>query len=257
LKVNKYKYNKTNSIKDHTCNETKMKKKIKNICVICARAGSTRLKGKNFKKLLGKPLIYYTINQAIKSKIFDHIVFSTDSKTLKNLAIKYGAESWFLRPKKLADDKAAKMPVIRHAVSEAEKKFKIKFDYVFDLDVTSPLRDVNDIKKAFKLFLKSKKEMLISGNKARKNPYFNMVEFKKNNSLKLVKKSKNFFVRYQDAPKVYELNASIYIWKRKSFFYQVGPFCKKTFFYEMPYDKSIDIDNFSDFKMVEFFLKKK
>ena len=108
---------------------------IKNICVICARAGSKRLKSKNFKKLFGKPLIYHTINQAIKSKIFDHIIFSTDSLILKKLAIKYGAESWFLRPKKLANDKAAKMPVIRHAVLEAEKKFQINFDYIFDLDV--------------------------------------------------------------------------------------------------------------------------
>jgi CMP-N,N'-diacetyllegionaminic acid synthase len=226
---------------------------IKNICVICARAGSKRLKSKNFKKLFGKPLIYHTINQAIKSKIFDHVVFSTDSLFLRKLAIKYGAQSWFLRPKKLANDKAAKMPVIRHAVLEAEKKFQIKFDYIFDLDVTSPLRKVADIKKSFRFFLKSKQDMLISGNKARKNPYFNMVELKKKNSLKLVKQPSKYYVRHQDTPKVYELNASIYIWKRKALFDQRGPFCKKTFFYEMPYNRSIDIDNLSDFKMVEFF----
>jgi CMP-N-acetylneuraminic acid synthetase len=145
------------------------------------------------------------------------------------------------------------MPVIKHAVLEAEKKFQIKFDYIFDLDVTSPLRKVSDIKKSFRLFLKSKQDMLISGNKARKNPYFNMVEFKKKNLLKIVKESNKYYVRHQDAPKVYELNASIYIWKRKALFGQLGPFCKKTFFYEMPYNKSIDIDNLSDFKMVEFF----
>jgi CMP-N,N'-diacetyllegionaminic acid synthase len=229
---------------------------MKNICIICARNGSKRLKKKNFKKIFGKPLIYHTINQAIKSKIFDHIIFSTDSEILRKLAIKYGAESWFLRPKKLASDKAAKIPVIRHAVLEAEKKFKTNFDYIFDLDVTSPLRNVSDIKNSFKLFLKSKKDMLISGNKARKNPYFNMVEFKENKSLKLAKQPRRYYVRHQDAPVVYELNASIYIWKKESLFKQVGPFCKKTFFYEMPYNKSIDIDNLSDFRMVEFFGKK-
>jgi CMP-N,N'-diacetyllegionaminic acid synthase len=229
---------------------------MKNICIICARNGSKRLKKKNFKKIFGKPLIYHTINQAIKSRIFDHIIFSTDSEILRKLAIKYGAESWFLRPKKLASDKAAKIPVIRHAVLEAEKKFKTNFDYIFDLDVTSPLRNVSDIKNSFKLFLKSKKDMLISGNKARKNPYFNMVEFKENKSLKLAKQPRRYYVRHQDAPVVYELNASIYIWKKESLFKQVGPFCKKTFFYEMPYNKSIDIDNLSDFRMVEFFGKK-
>ena len=230
------------------------KKKI--LCVICARQGSKRLKNKNFKNLFGKPLITHTIDQAKKSKLFQNIVFSTDSNKLRKIAIKSGAQSWFLRPKKLSDDKAAKMPVIRHALLESEKKFKIKFDYVFDLDVTSPLRDVLDIKKAFKFFLKSGQDMLISGNKARKNPYFNMVEFDNKNQIKLVKNPKKFFVRTQDAPIVYELNASIYIWKRNSCLKQKGPFCKKTFFYEMPYSKSIDIDSLSDFKMVEFFGKK-
>ena len=229
--------------------------KQKTLCIICARGGSKRLKNKNLKNLFGKPLIYHTINQAKKSKIFDKIVFSSDSSSLRKIAEKYGAESWFERPKKLSDDKAAKMPVIRHAVTESEKKYGINFDYIFDLDVTSPLRKVTDIKKAFSLFLKSKKDMLISGNESRKNPYFNMVEKNEDNSLKLVVKPKSFFVRTQDAPKVYELNASIYIWKRKACFTQKGPFCRKTYFYEMPYSRSIDIDSLSDFKMVEFFGK--
>jgi CMP-N-acetylneuraminic acid synthetase len=97
--------------------------------------------------------------------------------------------------------------------------------------------------------------MLISGNKARKNPYFNMVQKNGKNSLKLVIKPKKFIVRTQDAPVVYDLNASIYFWKREACFSQKGPFCKKTFFYEMPFNRSIDIDSLSDFKMVEFFGK--
>ena len=97
--------------------------------------------------------------------------------------------------------------------------------------------------------------MLISGNKARKNPYFNMIQKSKRNIIKLVKKPKKYIVRTQDAPIVYELNASIYFWKREACFKQKGPFCKKTFFYEMPYDRSIDIDSITDFKMVEFFGK--
>lgn len=233
-----------------------MKNQKKVLCVVCARGGSKRLKNKNLKNLFGKPLIYHTINQALKSKIFNNVVFSSDSLVLKKIAKESGADAWFIRPKKLSNDSAAKMPVIRHAVIETEKKYKIKFDYIFDLDVTSPLRKVSDIKKAFTLFLKSNQDMLISGNKSRKNPYFNMVEKKKDNSLKLVAKPKNYYVRTQDAPVVYELNASIYIWKRQACFAQKGPFCKKTFFYEMPYSRSIDIDSLSDFKMVEFFGKR-
>ena len=229
------------------------KKKV--LCVICARSGSKRLKNKNLKNLFGKPLIYHTIKQAISSKIFDKIVFSSDSDRLRKMAIKFGALSWFKRPRKLSNDKAAKMPVIRHATLQAEKKFKYKFDFICDLDVTSPLRKVNDITRAFKKLKKSNQDMLISGNKARKNPFFNMIQKKGKNSIKLAIKPKKFFVRTQDAPLIYELNASIYFWKREACFRQIGPFCKKTFFYEMPYKRSIDIDTISDFKLVEFFGK--
>ena len=229
--------------------------KEKVLCIICARAGSKKLKNKNSKNLFGKPLIYHTIKQAIDSKIFDKIVFSTDSDKLSKMAVKFGAKSWFIRPKKLSNDRAAKMPVIKHAILEAEKKFNYKFDYICDLDVTSPLRKIDDIRKAFKKFKISKQDMLISGNKARKNPFFNMVQKNRKSSLKLVIKPKKYYVRTQDAPLVYELNASIYFWKRESCFKQKGPFCKKTLFYEMPYERSIDIDTLSDFKLVEFFGK--
>ncbi|OUX38005.1 MAG: hypothetical protein CBE33_01780 [Candidatus Pelagibacter sp. TMED273] len=229
------------------------KKKI--LCVICARGGSKRLKNKNLKKIFGRPLIYHTIKQAVNSKIFNKIVFSTDSDKLRKMSEKFGAQAWFLRPKKLSDDKAAKMPVIRHAILEAEKKFNYKFDFICDLDVTSPLRKISDIKNSFRKLRSSKQDMLISGNKSRKNPYFNMVQKMGKNSLKLVIKPKEFIVRTQDAPVVYDLNASIYFWKRDACFKQKGPFCKKTFFYEMPYSRSIDIDSLSDFKMVEFFGK--
>ena len=165
--------------------------KDKVLCVICARASSKRLKNKNSKLLFGKPLIYHTIKQAINSNIFDEIVFSTDSDKLRKLAIKFGAKAWFIRPKNLSNDKAAKMPVIRHAVLEAEKKFDTKYDFICDLDVTSPLRKVTDIKDAFKQLKSSKQDMLISGNKSRKNPYFNMVEKNGKNSLRLVVKPKN------------------------------------------------------------------
>ena len=83
--------------------------KEKVLCIICARAGSKRLKNKNSKNLFGKPLIYHTIKQAIASKIFDKVVFSTDSDKLSRMAVKFGAKSWFIRPRKLSNDKAAKI----------------------------------------------------------------------------------------------------------------------------------------------------
>ena len=78
-------------------------------------------------------MLYFTINQAVKSKIFDLVMVSTDSKKIYNYSKKYGAKAWFLRPKKLSTAKAPKLLAIKHALKESEKKFKTKFDIIFNL----------------------------------------------------------------------------------------------------------------------------
>ena len=186
------------------------------LCIMCMRGGSQGVKNKNFRLINGKPLMYFTIKQAIKAKIFDHIVVSTDSKKILQIAKSYGAEGWFIRPKTLSSSTSAKMPVIQHAAREAEKFYQKKFDFIIDLDATSPLRKVEDIVNTYKVFIKKKSDFLITGTRSRNNPYFNVVE-KVNNKIKLVKNIKKMsFVRRQDCPKTYDLNASIYIWNRKT-----------------------------------------
>ena len=98
-----------------------------NLCTICMREGSKGVPKKNLKKLIDKPLLAYTITQALESKIFDKVVISTDSLDIANESKKYGAESWFMRSKELADDKSAKVPVIRDALLRAESFFKKNF----------------------------------------------------------------------------------------------------------------------------------
>jgi len=220
------------------------------------RSGSKGVKNKNLKIINNKPLMYYTINQAIKSKLFDNIVVSTNSKKILKIAKYYGADGWFLRPKKLSSDYSPKVPAIKHALIEAEKHYKKKFDIIIDLDATSPLRDIKDILNAYKYFKRKKNNMLITGCRSRKNPYFNIVEIVKN-KLQLAKKLKKNIYRRQDAPKTYDGNASIYIWKRKSLINFKTFFTNKTAIYEMPESKSIDIDSKFDFKLVEFLLKQK
>ena len=155
----------------------------------------------------------------------------------------------------MASDKAPKIPAIRHALIQAEKLCDKKFDYIVDLPVTSPLRTPKDIVEAFKLFIKKRAKILVSGSPCKKNPYFNMVE-KKNFKIRLIKRrGKNFF-RRQDAPKVYDLNDSIFIWKKKTLLNKNNIFSDKTILFTMPNQRSIDIDNKTDFKIVEFFLKK-
>ena len=83
-----------------------------------------------------------------------------------------------MRKDKLSGGNTSKISVIRDTLTRSEKKYKFKFDYIVDLDVTSPLRNISDTKKAFNNFLKNKSSNLFSVCKSNKNPYFNMNEKK-------------------------------------------------------------------------------
>ena len=219
------------------------------------RANSQNIKNKNLITLNKKPLMSYTIKSAINSKLFDNIVVSSDSKKIQKLSKKFGAEVIFSRPKKLSTNYVPKLSVIKHAVINSEKHYKKKYDYVIDLDVTAPCRDSNDIKRAFKIFQKSRKNMLVSVTKSRKNPYFNMLEIKKK-GISLVKKTSKEVVARQKSPEVYDMNASIYIWKRDKLFSSRNLLQKSISIYEMPQEKSIDIDTKLDLRINEMLIRK-
>lgn len=226
------------------------------ICIICARSGSKGLKNKALKKISNKPLIAHTISLARKSKLFNQIVVSTDSQKIQSVSKKYGAKSWFLRPKSLSGDNSPKIPAIRHAFKESEKFFNQKFNICVDLDITSPLRNIKDIKNSISKFLSKNSDILFTINESKKNPYFNMIEISKDDTISLVKKNrKNKIIRRQDAPKVYEMNASIYVYKRKFLLTNNSLFTKKTSTYLMPRERSIDIDDKLDFKLVKYIIQ--
>lgn len=235
----------------------KYKKKINVLCTICARGGSKTIKNKALKKINKKHLIEITIKQALLSKIFDEVVVSTDSKKIRKKAIKCGAKSWFLRPKKLSSDRAPKIPAIRHAFKMSEKFFKKQFDVCVDLDVTSPLRSVKDIKDSFNMFKRKKIfNNLFTVNKSRRNPYFNMVELK-NSKVRYVKNGLNQINSRQQSPAVYDLNASIYIWKRSHLLKSNKLVNSKTGIFVMPESRSIDIDHYLDLKIVRSLFNRK
>lgn len=225
------------------------------LCTICMRKGSKGVKNKHLRLINGKFLMQYTIEQAIRSKLFTNIVVSSDSKKIIGISKKLGIITTFLRAKKLSNDKAGKLDVIKNALNLSEEYFNKKFDIIFDLDVTSPLRKVSDIKNAYKLFLSENYKILISGCLAKKSPYFNQVEINKKD-VRLVKNIKKNIVRRQDSPKVYDMNASIYIWRRDSLLNSDTLFTNNTGLYIMPENRSIDIDNEIDLKIVEHLLKK-
>ncbi len=228
---------------------------MKNIlCTICVRSGSKGVKNKNIKKIKGKPLIYYTLNQAIKSKLFNNIVISTDSEKILEYSKKKKNIDRIKRPKNLAKDDSPKIPVIRHCLIEMEKRYKKKYDLIFDLDVTSPLRKIYDLKKALNKMIRNKSDNLFSVCLSKRNPYFNAVEFKKN-KIKPIKNLMKQITSRQNAPVVYDMNASIYIWKRITLLNSNTVLQKRTSIYIMPEERSLDIDTPLDFKIVEFLLR--
>ena len=137
-------------------------KNKKILAVIPARGNSKGIKKKNIYKINGKPLIYYTIKEAKKSKFIKDLVVSTDSKEIKKISKKYGAKVPFLRPANLATDFAPSLPVIVHAVRFMEKLKKIKYDYVIMLQPTCPLRKYYDIDNSLKKLIKSNLDSITS-----------------------------------------------------------------------------------------------
>ncbi len=230
-----------------------MYKNKKILCVIPARAGSKGLPGKNIKKLLGKPLIAYSIEHARGSKYIDRTIVSTDSKKIAEVARNLGAEVPFLRPKRLAKDKSSTINVLLHAIDWMEKREKFAFDILVLLHVTTPLRNAKDIDRSIELLFKKKTDNIFSVTEAHRNPYFNMVEFNKSGKITLVKKGR--YTSRQSAPDVFDMNSSIYVWWKDVLKNRKSLFSKTTRIYLMPKERSIDIDDYIDFKVAEMLLK--
>jgi CMP-N,N'-diacetyllegionaminic acid synthase len=227
------------------------------ICTICARGGSKSIKNKNIVEIAGKPLIAYTLEQARSSKLFDLIAVSSDSPEILKVAGDYGADLLVNRPDELASDAAAKLPVIRHCVNAAEEKKQTKFDVIVDLDATSPLRNVEDIKGAVQLLENEKVSNVITAAPAHRSPYFNLVELDDTGVVRLSKNTGNAIVRRQDSPKCFDMNASIYVWRRDALFDHPTLFNEDTRLFVMPEERSRDIDSELDLEFVEFLMKKR
>lgn len=225
------------------------------LITICARGGSKGVKGKNIRPLAGKPLIYYTIKQAKEWGKGNHIIVTTDSEEIAKVAKECGAEVPFLRPAEMATDTISKLPAIRHALKFCEDLYREKYDLVVDLDPTSPLRKISDLENALNLFLEKKPKTLFSVVPAHRNPYFNMVEEDSEGKAHL-SKTGDFFNR-QSAPKVYDMNASIYIYSRNFLMDEsnMKPISDNSVIYLMDEVSRTDIDSELDFKFIEFLVK--
>jgi N-acylneuraminate cytidylyltransferase/CMP-N,N'-diacetyllegionaminic acid synthase len=224
------------------------------LCTFCARGGSKGVKGKNTRLLAGKPMMVHTIEQALASGIFDTLAMSSDSEEILGIAAAAGVTHLVKRPDELATDQAAKLPVIRHCVAEVERRIGRRFATLVDLDVTSPLRTTQDIREAVAQHESTGAPNLITAMPARRSPYFNLVEMRPDGSIGLAKKPETPIARRQDAPRCFDLNASIYVWSHDTLFGSETLFNPGTQLYVMPEERSIDVDSELDFEFVEFLL---
>lgn len=227
------------------------------LCTICARGGSKGVPGKNVRDLLGKPLIAYTIEQAKQSRLFSNIAVSSDSEEILTAAKKFGADILVRRPGDLASDSAPKVPAIHHCLIAAERELGKRFPVFIDLDVTSPLRLPEDIVGAARLLEQRGVSSVITGTPSRRSPYFGMVELDQHGVAHPFKILAEPVVRRQDAPQCYDMNASVYVWQRDIFWRKPAVFYDDTLLFEMPAERSIDIDSEFDFEIVRMLLTKR
>ena len=224
-------------------------------CVISARGGSKGVPSKNTRQICGKPMIAWTIEHALGCPLIKNVIVSTDCKKIAKVALDFGADVPFVRPAKLASDSAGKWEVWQHALNEIDNIYG-KTDIYIDLDCTSPLRDIEDITNAIQQFMASDYDAVFSICEARKNPYFNMVE-EINGSLKISKSLNDTIIRRQDAPKVFEHVASIYVLRPSYIINGSGLLSGNTTGYLIDVEKSYDVDSEEDFAYVQYLLNKK
>ena len=236
---------------------------MKNLIItLCARGGSKGIPGKNIRKIGGKPLIQYSYDHAKKFATWlkaEHsinvdIELSTDSQEIIEVCENLGLSTNYLRPELLANDKAGKLDAIKDVVLFAEKEKATKYEYVLDLDVSAPMRTMEDLQKSWNDIESNKEAMnLFSVSNAHKNPYFNMVEKNENGFYELSKKSETVLSR-QTAPKVYEMNASFYFYKRHFFDQSPLYMFSNSLIFEMKHE-SFDLDEILDFEFLDFLMR--
>lgn len=217
------------------------------LALITARGGSKGVPGKNVRSLCGIPLIGWTIQAALKSRYIDRLILSSDDSEIIKTAIEYGCEVPFVRDFRLAQDFTPSIDVVLDAIEKCPG-----FEWVLLLQPTSPLRSTEDIDNAIELCLKSSAESCVSVHQSTESPYWMFSPTEDNHLIPLHPEIN--VMRRQDLPITFMLNGAIYFarceWlkKTKSFF------SHETVAYNMPVERSIDVDTELDFKWLNFIL---
>jgi CMP-N,N'-diacetyllegionaminic acid synthase len=222
--------------------------------LIPARGGSKGLPRKNIRNLNGKPLIAWTISEAIQSATFDRLIVSTEDVKIAGIARKYGAEIPFFRPKELATDEARGIDVLFHAMEWFENR-RERFDLIVLLQPTSPLRQARDIQNALALLETKQAGAVVSVCECEHPPLWaNQIgtDLSMKGFLREDIKDHN----RQALDRFYRLNGALYAGQWDFIKKNDGFFGDQTYAYIMSQERSVDIDNELDLEFVRFLIER-
>ncbi|MCL5030742.1 MAG: acylneuraminate cytidylyltransferase family protein [Bacteroidetes bacterium] len=231
---------------------------MKILCTIPARGGSKSIPKKNLVNLDGKPLIAYSIIQALKSKSINRCIVTTDSEEIAKVAKKYGAEVPFIRPQKLAQDSTSDLPVFQHTLKWLAIHEKYFPDIIVHLRPTAPIRQVSDIDKAIGILIDdSSADSLRSICVPSQSP-FKMWKIHDGYLKPLIsmKDEELFNLPRQKLPTVYWQNASIDVIRYETIMNKNSMSGNKIIPFLMDTSFSIDIDDYLDLTLAELIFKK-
>jgi len=224
------------------------KNKTNCIAVIPARGGSKRIPRKNIKDFFGKPLIAYSIEIALQSKLFDRIIVSTDDKEIAEIAEKYGAEVPFVRPKELSDDFTGTGDVVQHAISYLKKQ-NLNYDYVCTIYATAPLLQKNYLIEGFEK---------IHGSNAKQAFAVTSMPFPIQRTFRINQNGRcemftpeHFISRSQDLEEAYQ-DAGQFYWENTQIKSSEIPFGKDSIPIILPRHLVQDIDTLEDWERAEY-----
>ena len=233
-----------------------MYKKKKILAIIAARSGSKGIKDKNLSLINKKPLLYWIIKKALLSKYLDKVFVSTDSTKYKNLSIKYGAECPILRPKKISKDNSTEMDYILHTLNYFSKNENFKPDYIVRLQPTSPFQIVSDIDNSIKKIVSDPSASSIQViSEASKNPIKALKKYNKRFVKPYYGKKSNNVLNRQGIVRAF-YRSNIIVSKTQNIIKNKCQLGKKSLFYEIPKDRSIDIDTSYDLEISKIMNKK-
>ena len=227
-------------------------KKNKSIAIIPAREGSKRIKKKNKKRFLNKPIILRALETALKSKCFDKIYVSTDSKKISKIASTKGVEIPYLRPKNLSGDYVTTLSVINHMIKFLLKRGE-KFDYVCCIYPTAVFFRTKHLKSAFKTIKNKGLDYVFTATE-----FVHPIEKSftiKNNKIKIPMKKKYFLTRTNKMKKKYHDAGQFYFGKTKSFLKKKPIFDKNSKIIKLKKGCVVDINDNSDWFLAENIFK--